>query len=165
MSLYYDYDSYVQNALIGVVKEILKRIRSEGILGNHHFYITFNTNHRDAILPKFLKEKYPQEITIVLQYQFWNLCVLDDHFEVCLSFNGNEEFLSIPFSSISSFIDPYVKFCLQFSVDEKLLNKRESTEERRSDEEEDGQISESSNKNEMENVIVSLDEFRQKKKD
>jgi len=160
MSPHYDYDSYVQNALIGVVRDILKRVRSEGVLGKHHFYITFNTNHKNVVIPKFLKEKYPNEITIVLQYQFWNLCVFNDHFEVCLSFSGNEEFLSIPFSSISSFIDPYVKFCLQFSVDTKLLINQDIQE--KYVEEYNNQTSKSSNKNNTEHTVINLDEFRKK---
>ena len=159
MSPYYDYDSYVQEALLGVVKKVLKKIRDEGILGNHHFYITFKTFHKNVIIPKFLREKYPDEVTIVLQYQFWNLNVFDDHFEVCLSFNGNEEFLSIPFDAISGFVDPYVKFCLQFSVSESLLNNNEHD-----DDSDNNQINESSNKNEEESVVISLDEFRKKKK-
>lgn len=162
MSPYYDYDSYVQEALLGVVKKVLKKVQNEGILGNHHFYITFKTNHKNVIIPKFLRKKYPDEITIVLQYQFWNLNIFDDHFEVCLSFNGNEEFLSIPFDAISGFVDPYVKFCLQFSVNDSLLDEDNNIDTSESDK---NQISESSNKNEKENVVVSLDEFRKKKRD
>lgn len=110
----YNYDEYVQHALIGVVRDLLKRVAKEGLLGNHYFYINFKTQHPDAILPEYLKEKHPDEITIVFQYQFWNLVVYDDHFSVELSFNGDHETLRIPFAAITSFVDPYVKFGLQF---------------------------------------------------
>lgn len=117
MTVYYKYDEYVQDALRSVVINLLHRIEKEGILGNHNFYITFNTQYKGVVMPDYLREKYPDEITIVLQYQFWNLKVFDDRFSISLSFNGKKEDLTVPFKSISSFVDPYVKFGLQFVID------------------------------------------------
>lgn len=110
----YNYDKYVQDALLGVVRDLLRRVAAEGLLGNHYFYINFKTQYPGVQIPDYLKEKHPDEITIVFQYQFWDLKVFDDHFSVVLSFNGDHETLKIPFSSITGFVDPYVKFGLQF---------------------------------------------------
>lgn len=110
----YNYDKYVQDALLEVVKKVLKRVSVEGLLGNHYFYINFKTQHPGAVLPEYLKEKHPDEITLVFQYQFWDLNVYDDYFSVVLSFNGEHETLKIPFAAVTSFVDPFVKFGLQF---------------------------------------------------
>ena len=108
------YDDLVQKALISVVKEVLEEVSKNGLPGEHHFYIRFRTDHPATKIPAFLKKQHPQEIMVVLQYQFWNLKVYKDHFCVDLSFNGNQETLSIPFSALTAFVDPSVKFALQF---------------------------------------------------
>ncbi|MBE6446897.1 MAG: hypothetical protein E7015_00180 [Alphaproteobacteria bacterium] len=109
------YDSLVQKALISVVKEVLSDVSENGLSGNHHFYIRFRTDHPRTIVPSFLKEQYPEEIMIVLQYQFWNLKVDDHFFSVELSFDGIREVLRIPFDALCAFVDPSVKFALQFT--------------------------------------------------
>lgn len=92
----------------------LNRAVRDGLPGQHHFYITFRTHDNGVEIPKYLMEKYPEEMTIVLQHQFFGLRVDEDGFTVMLSFNGKQERLRIPFSSVSTFADPSVNFALQF---------------------------------------------------
>ena len=109
------YDELVQKALISVVKEVLQDVSENGLVGNHHFYIRFRTDHPQVKIPRYLKERHPEEVMIVIQYQFWNLRVFRDRFAVDLSFNGIQETLEIPFSAMTVFVDPSVKFALQFT--------------------------------------------------
>ncbi|MDR2724415.1 MAG: ClpXP protease specificity-enhancing factor SspB [Holosporaceae bacterium] len=111
----FKYDELVQKALISVVKKVLEEVALNGLSGEHHFYIRFRTDHPATQIPAFLKERHPEEIMIVIQYQFWNLKVFPDKFCVDLSFNGVQENLSIPFSALTAFVDPSVKFALQFT--------------------------------------------------
>ena len=112
------YDEMVENALRGVVSQALRHVLEYGLHGDHHFYITFHTDFPGVRIPKRLKERYPEEITIVLQHQFWDLLVGEEHFEVTLSFDKKSELLVVPFAAISAFADPSVKFGLQFAVEE-----------------------------------------------
>lgn len=108
------YGELVDEAMRSVVREVLKRIRNEGIPGRHHCFISFSTTHPGVRIAERLKEKYPEEMTIVLQHQFWNLTVNDAMFSVDLSFNNIRETLAIPFDAMTAFADPSVKFGLQF---------------------------------------------------
>jgi len=110
------YDMMVEEALRGVVRKALRQAAAHGLPGNNHFYITFKTRHPEVEVPVYLTEKYPDEMTIVLQYQFWDLEVREDDFEVMLSFNDKRERLFIPFAAITGFADPSVKFGLQFQA-------------------------------------------------
>ncbi len=112
------YDEMVENALRGVVAQALNHVVKFGLHGDHHFYITFNTDFPGVAIPVRLKERYPEEITIVLQHQFWDLFVGEEHFEVTLSFDKKGERLIVPFAAVSAFADPSVKFGLQFQVEE-----------------------------------------------
>jgi hypothetical protein len=114
MKSFIPYDTLVEDALRGVVETVLRQIAREGILGDHHFYITFRTSDPHVVIPAYLREKYPSDMTIVLQYQYSDLVVSDIGFSVCLSFNNIPESLHIPFKAITGFADPYVKFGLQF---------------------------------------------------
>ena len=114
MKSFIAYDTLVEEALRGVVETVLRQIAREGILGDHHFYITFRTTDPHVVIPDYLREKYPTDMTIVLQYQYSDLVVTDMGFSVCLSFNNIPETLQIPFKAITGFADPYVKFGLQF---------------------------------------------------
>lgn len=109
------YDELVQKALIGVVREVLEDVSKNGLPSEHHFYIRFRTDHPLVKVPDFLKQQHPQEVMVVLQYQFWNLKVYRDYFCVDLSFSGNQSTLTIPFSALTAFVDPSVKFALQFT--------------------------------------------------
>ncbi len=109
------YDELVQKALVSVVREVLDDVAQHGLSNSHHFYIRFRTDHPKTKIPSYLKKQYPEEIMIVLQHQFWNLKTYDDHFCVDLSFNGCQETLVIPFAALTAFVDPSVKFALQFT--------------------------------------------------
>ncbi|MGL5167904.1 MAG: SspB family protein [Afipia sp.] len=108
------YDVLARDALRGVLKHVLADAAEHGLPGEHHFYITFLSKAEGVKISPRLLSQYPQEMTVILQHQFWDLVVTDDRFEVGLSFNGIPERLVIPFSSIKSFFDPSVQFGLQF---------------------------------------------------
>jgi hypothetical protein len=108
------YDMMVEEALKGVVSKALQHAVAHGLPNGHHFYITFKTGRSDVDIPVFLKEHYPDEMTIVLEHQFWDLKIHEHEFEVALSFNDKRERLLIPFNAITAFSDPSVKFGLQF---------------------------------------------------
>ena len=112
----FDYPQMVETALRGVVREALARTAREGLRGAHHFYVSFRTDIPGVVLPEYLLDKYPEEMTIVLQHQFWGLEVGDQEFFVTLSFQNRPEQLTIPFAAVTSFADPSVKFGLQFEA-------------------------------------------------
>ena len=108
------YDLMVQEALKGVVRKILSDAGRDGLPGEHHFYVTFKTTAPGVRMSSRLREKHPEEMTIVLQHQFWDLNVSDHSFEVGLSFSGVPERLLVPFDAITTFFDPSVQFGLKF---------------------------------------------------
>lgn len=108
------YDLLTQDALRGVVRQVLARVQREGLPGEHHLYIAFDTVADGVSVSNRLKEQYPEEMTIVLQYQFWDLQVSNDRFEVKLSFSNVPERLVVPFSAVKAFYDPSAQFGLQF---------------------------------------------------
>jgi hypothetical protein len=108
------YDKMMEDALRGVVRKALESAARQGLRGDHHFYITFRTDAAGVTMPDHLRAKHPQEMTVVLQHQFWGLDVRPETFAVTLSFNGQQERLSVPFAAISAFVDPSVQFGLQF---------------------------------------------------
>ena len=114
------YEEMVEDALRGVVRRALIEVLETGLPGEHHFYITFRTDHPGTSLAKNLRERYPNEMTIVLQHQFWNLEVRDEDFEVTLSFSNVPHRLEIPFAAVVAFADPSVRFVLQFEPPEGL---------------------------------------------
>jgi len=113
------YDLLVQDALKGVVRKVLSDAAREGLVGEHHFYISFRTDYPGVRLSNRLREKYPQEMTIVLQHQFWDLVITEHTFEVGLSFSGVPERLLIPFDALTGFFDPSVQFGLKFEIQEE----------------------------------------------
>jgi uncharacterized protein len=110
------YDILAQDALRGVVRTVMADAAKKGLLGEHHFKISFDTTAPGIKLSPRLREQYPLEMTIVLQHQFWDLTVSDEAFEVGLSFNGIPERLRVPFDAIVGFFDPSVEFGLQFAT-------------------------------------------------
>jgi uncharacterized protein len=108
------YDLMIEAALRDVVRETLSSVAKNGLPGEHHFYITFLTKFPGVEIPDYLHKQYPDEMTIVLQYQFFGLKLLDDSFTVTLSFNNVKERLVIPLEAITTFADPSVNFALQF---------------------------------------------------
>jgi hypothetical protein len=110
------YDVLARDALRGVLRRVLTDAAEHGLPGDHHFFITFVSTAEGVKLSPRLLAQYPEEMTVILQHQFWDLVVTDDRFEVGLSFGGIPERLVIPFSAIKSFFDPSVQFGLQFET-------------------------------------------------
>jgi hypothetical protein len=113
-----DYEALSQDAMRGVVRTVLSQTAKSGLPGDHHFYISFDTQAPSVVLSRRLQEKYPEEMTIVLQHRFWDLVVSEDRFEVKLTFDGIPERLVVPFAAIKVFFDPSVRFGLQFEAPE-----------------------------------------------
>ena len=152
------YDKMVEKALRGVVRQALEEVVETGLVDDHHFYITFFTNYPGVTLPDYLRDRYPGEMTIVLQHQFYDLEVDDEKFSVMLSFNNVPERLLIPLSAVTIFADPSVNFALQF---QPLVE----------DDDEDGDISfepedlgEESDEPQKKGEVISLDSFRSGKR-
>ena len=111
-----DYQALVERAMKGVVRDVLARVAEDGLPGEHHLYVTFRTEHEGVEIADRLVAQYPDEMTIVLQYQFWGLEISEDTFEITLSFSGKNERLYIPFDAVVGFADPSVNFGLQFKT-------------------------------------------------
>jgi hypothetical protein len=141
----------VEAALRGVVREALARTAAKGLPGAHHFYITFRTHFAGLALPDHLTQQYPEEMTIVLEHQFWDLEVLEHSFSVTLSFQNKPERLTIPFDAITAFADPAVKFGLQFQGSPGEADTAPPASPARSEE-----------KTEKPGEVVALDAFRKK---
>lgn len=110
----FQYESLVDEALRGVVRHVLTHAAERGLPGTHHFYISFRTTEPGVEMPEYLRAKYADEMTIVLQHQYWGLEVTDETFEVTVSFNKRNERIKVPFTALSAFVDPSVRFGLQF---------------------------------------------------
>jgi uncharacterized protein len=110
------YDDIVQEALRAVVGRVLREVQAQGLPGEHHFYITFKTQAPGVSIPRALIERFPDEMTIVIQNKYWDLKVGDAGFEVGLSFNQIPSHLNIPFAAVTAFVDPAVSFALQFQA-------------------------------------------------
>lgn len=110
-----DYESLVHSALRRVIKNVLEQAAAAGLPGDHHFYICFVTSHPRVQLPDYLHEDYPEDMTIIIQYEYWDLNVQDDGFFITLCFDENHERIFIPFDAVVSFVDPSVKFGVQFN--------------------------------------------------
>jgi len=123
------YDLMVQDALRGVVKRVLTDAAREGLSGEHHFYVSFRTEAPGVRMSQRLREKYPQDMTIVLQHQFWDLGVNEHTFEVGLSFSGVPERLLVPFDALSGFFDPSVQFGLKFDLTEGMEDAVEAVDD------------------------------------
>lgn len=122
------YDILAQAALRGVVRTVLADVAKNGLPGDHHFKITFTTTAPGVRLSERMRERYPQEMTIVLQYQFWDLTVTEQSFDVGLSFGGVPERIGIPFDAVSAFYDPSVQFGFQFElIDEAAAGEEAAT--------------------------------------
>ena len=111
------YQALTDSALRGVVRDALRRIEKSGLIGAHHFYLTFKTHAEGVDIPEFLKEQYPDEMTIIIQHQYWALKVKEDYFEVTLTFKKLPAPLHIPFNALTAFFDPGVQFGLQFRAE------------------------------------------------
>ena len=115
----FHYDALVDDALRSVVRRVLTQVADKGLPGSHHFYISFRSTDPGVQLPEYLRAKYPEEMTIVLQHQYWDLTINDEFFEVTVSFNKQQERIKVPFAALSAFVDPSVRFGLQFDRKDK----------------------------------------------
>ena len=154
------YDRMVERALRGVVREALEVVGAEGLPGDHHFYLTFTTEHAGVDIPDYLRKQYPDEMTIVLQYQFYDLTMDDEGFAVTLSFNNRRERLAVPFAAITTFADPSVNFALQFQMQEAALDAEASAPE--AEPEADATPAPEDGDDGEKGKIVTLDSFRKK---
>jgi len=147
------YDEMAQEALRGVIRKALEVAKNEGLPGEHHFYISFRTGAPGVSISDKLKAQYPEEMTIVLQHQFWDLDVREDGFSVVLTFNKIPETLVIPYSAVHAFFDPSVQFGLQFEV---------ATPEPTEEAEPEAPAPEEAPTPRGDGEVVSLDAFRKK---
>lgn len=122
------YDILAQEALRGVMRKVLSEVARTGLPGNHHFFITFLTGAPGVRISSRLKERYPEQMTIVLQFQYWDMKVTETGFEVGLSFSDIPEKLEIPFSAVRGFYDPSVNFELEFDVKAPAEDEEEEAE-------------------------------------
>ena len=155
----FNYDSLVEESLKNVVIKVLKTTSDTGLIGNSHFFISFNGDDPDVVVPAELKSTDGSEIKIIIQHQFWDLKSTDNHFEVTLSFNGKKKNISVPYKAVTSFTDPSVGFGLQFKTDNQFKIPNEENKDKLLDKD---LVSEPSEK-EKSGEIVSLDAFRDKK--
>lgn len=118
MSSTIDYGNLMHRAMRGLIQEVLTRIEKDGLPGAHHFFITFDTMHTDVEIADWLSDRYPGEMTVVMQHWFDNLHVTDEGFTITLNFGDNPETLYIPYDAIKTFVDPSVEFGLRFETQE-----------------------------------------------
>jgi hypothetical protein len=161
------YDLMIEAALRDVVRETLATVAQNGLPGEHHFYITFLTNFPGVEIPDYLKKQYADEMTIVLQYQFFGLKLEDDTFGVTLSFNNVKERLKIPVEAITTFADPSVNFALQFQSGQGDEDGEEGDDGLPENANSDSQAESEKAKNkdkggEKRGEVISLDMFRKK---
>ena len=120
----FHYDALVDDALRSVVRRVLTQVAEKGLPGSHHFYISFRSTDPGVELPDDLRAKYPEEMTIVLQHQYWDLIIGEESFEVTVSFNKLQEHIKVPFAALSAFVDPSVRFGLQFDRKDKAAGEK-----------------------------------------
>jgi hypothetical protein len=151
-----DYGSLMHRAMRGLIFNVLEQVRDHGLPGKHHFFITFDTTHPDVQLADWLKDRYPEEMTVVIQHWFDNLEVREDGFSITLNFGDQPEPIQIPFDAIQTFVDPSVEFGLRFE------NQDMDEEEEEADETEpSAEATETSDEEpRQEAEVVSLDQFR-----
>jgi uncharacterized protein len=152
------YDEIVQDALRAVVGRVLREVEQTGALpGEHHFYITFNTRSPGVSIPKHLSDRFPEEMTIVIQHRFWDLKVEDEGFTVGLSFGGVPATLRVPFAAVTQFHDPAVEFALTFQA-----NAADVVHEEHEEAENDPPETETAEKTDDGSNVVSVDFTRKK---
>jgi hypothetical protein len=144
-----DYGNLMHDAMRGLIQTVLNDIAANGLPGEHHFFITFDTRHPDAELADWLRERYPEEMTVVIQHWYDGLEVTDDGFSITLNFGNAPEPLYVPFDAVSTFVDPSVEFGLRFETQAYDEDEMEADEE---DEEEPAPRCDAE--------VVSLDQFR-----
>ncbi|MBK8441136.1 MAG: hypothetical protein IPL38_17105 [Rhodobacter sp.] len=145
-----DYGNLMHRAMRGLIQNVLEDVAANGLPGAHHFFITFDTTHPDVAIADWLKQRYPAEMTVVIQHWFENLVVTDEGFSITLNFGNQPEPLVIPFDAVRTFVDPSVEFGLRFETHD------EEDEDEEDGDEEDGDDDPPPHDAE----IVRLDRFR-----
>jgi uncharacterized protein len=146
-----DYGNLMHRAMRRLIQSVLTDVADHGLPGAHHFFITFDTTHPEVQMADWLKERYPTEMTVVIQHWFENLVVTDEGFSITLNFGNNPEPMVIPFDALRTFVDPSVEFGLRFET-------QEHDDDEEEDEEEDIEVEEEPERQAAE--VVSLDQFR-----
>ena len=152
-----DYGNLMHEAMRGLIRKVLDDVVERGLPGNHHFFITFDTDHPDAELADWLSDRYPGEMTVVMQHWFENLQVNDDGFAITLNFGDAPEPLYIPYDAIRTFVDPSVEFGLRFEQQEGEENEEDAEE---TPETEELTLAEVPEEGTGKAEVVSLDSFR-----
>ncbi|USG60607.1 ClpXP protease specificity-enhancing factor SspB [Sneathiella marina] len=158
-----NYNSMVEKALLEVVRNSLRHAAEYGLPNEQHFYITFKTRFPGVTIPKHLSKRYQDEMTIVLQHQFWDIKVETTYFSVDLSFNHNRETLTVPFDALTAFADPSVQFGLQFTSD--LPGSSEgsiSTDDDNSETSDEESVDSNTKPIGKQGEVIALDAFRKK---
>lgn len=153
-----DYGGMMHRAMQGLIADVLRAVAQEGLPGEHHFFITFDTREPGVEIADWLRERYPEEMTIVIQHWFDNLVIEKDHFEITLNFGNSPEPLHIPFDSVRTFVDPSVEFGLRFETQND-----DDEDEDEEDEDEDGtevEVAEAEEAPKTSAEVVSLDKWR-----
>lgn len=147
-----DYGNLMHRAMRGLIQTVLTDVSENGLPGAHHFFITFDTRHPEVEMAEWLKSRYPEEMTVVIQHWFENLAVTDDGFSITLNFGNSPEPLYIPFDAVHTFVDPSVEFGLRFETQD--FDEDEDEEE----EEDEAPVVEEKPRGDAE--VVSLDKWR-----
>ncbi len=153
-----DYGNLMHEAMRGLIQKVLTGVSKTGLPGKHHFFITFDTMHPDVELADWLSDRYPGDMTIVLEHWFENLEVTDDGFSVTLNFGDSPEPLYIPYDAIRTFVDPSVEFGLRFETQEDFGDDEDDDEDEEAPMEVDAEEEKSDKPHQAE--VVSLDKFR-----
>ena len=153
-----DYGSLMHRAMRGLIFNVLEQVRDHGLPGNHHFFITFDTTHPDVQLADWLKDRYPEEMTVVIQHWFDNLEVREDGFSITLNFGDQPEPIQIPFDAIQTFVDPSVEFGLRFENQDMDEIEDEAEADKTEPSAEATETPDTEPRQEAE--VVSLDQFR-----
>lgn len=153
MSRSLDYGNLMHRAMRGLIKDVLLDVKANGLPGDHHFFITFDTQHEAVNIAEWLMQRYPEEMTVVMQHWYDNLDATDDGFHITLNFGDQPEPLYIPYDAIITFVDPSVEFGLRFET-------HDSYDDEEDDEDFDADDSDAPNENKAAGQVVSLDQFR-----
>jgi hypothetical protein len=156
------YQSLIDGALRGVVREALKRVERQGLIGGHHFCLTFKTHFPGLEIPDFLREQYPEEMTIILQHQFSGLKAKEHHFEVTLTFRKIPATLTIPYEALTAFADPGVQFVLPLRPAESGTRNGLKPPAPAAEQNKDSEPPKPAEKPAAPGEVVSLDSFRKK---
>lgn len=158
------YDEIIENSMRLVIHETLKKVEKAGLIGKHYFIITFFTRFPGVSVSQTLLDRYPDEMTIVIQYQYRGLAVEHDAFKISLSFGGKYEKLEIPYKAITSFADPSMNFALKFSMNYGDIHELESEDFGESNRaNNDGENKRANAKIDLSAKVISLDAFRKNK--